>query len=837
MTLPQSSPGIRSVAQEVDVTTCHNYGTKKGWIRLSSNYQQNSPTMGKKKQQSKQNGEGYGVLKQGILKVYNNESQQVCEWTIDLNDYDVSIYPPGRQEHTLFSRSVALRLQRKPATDTKDAAYDNSPTPTTTQDKEIFFSCTRPIDKEDWYFGFVSVANSLPTSRRAIPFDPMAVASLITFVGKENHPVSEQNQQQQQQEQQRIPWFNAVLGRTFLGIYKTQRLQHFVFETLAKKTAKMKTPGFLGDIQVRSVDLGHAIPFVTNPTLVALHPDGTLVLDAQVDYNGGFKVVVETTVGGTFSIRVPLLLSLTLRSLSGTIRFKIKPPPSNRYWIGFCTMPTMKWSIVPAVSNCNVKISMVTKIIESKIRRLMTENMVLPNMEDIPFAKSDGLGGIFHNPTLDSLAGATDSTGGDLALDGGLQADPTIPNDDDLDSSLQQSFIINGSNDQEAVSTSIDPYSTSSPSSGRWSKFFNTRRRKNTASSGTPGPSSTTPSSTPLTASLAPSTTTPSSTPSTSSLAPSSTTQHTVIPNESPKNNNQSYLSIQVCNDMRGGNDDHQGPKLKANDVRDHIQSDTTRDINSDDDDTDQGTKERTSNADTNNDSINGSKKDTDISNPSAVLGGPYHISPSGTASSLANLASSKTLPTDTVADPTPPSDNDLAKDDDGNSITSTKSTRRKRIYNAAGYIFSKGKGLANELRDHRQQDLQVKRQQSLLHYNDQLQDMRRRCNENTTRRLSTSSTSSSSSSTMVDSLHQGPSSETPSLRQKSIPPLHLIHSDDIPATYDLTPQDRCASDDKPPLPPRRPHRKSAPPPLSSSPPSLHSFHDNSDGDIHPSPR
>lgn len=435
-------------------TKSHNYNTKQSWIFLSSTYQPKltSSAVG---QLPGKYGHGYGVLKQGILKIYESEMQRLCKGTLDLNNYEVSLYPSGRKEHILFSRSVALRLVRR-----KPRPKDDHTAQTTSADtdNELFFSCFRPIDKEDWYFAFLMANNDAPpsTSRHCISFDPIAIASLITFVNKEPDTATNRS----------IPWFNAILGRTFLGIYKTQRLQHYIFETLSKKTKKMKTtPGFLGDITIRSIDLGHAVPYFTNPTLVALHPDGTLALDMQVNYTGGFKVVVGTTMGVASSpLRVPILLSLTLQSLSSTLRFKIKPPPSNRYWIGFCTMPVMKWSIVPAVSSYNIKLSMVTKIIESKIRRMMMDTMVLPNMEDIPFAKSDGLGGLFFpmdddNASVTTPDAPTITTNDNTSMDGiGLVTNP--------------------------VSSVHASASTPTTSRRRWPKLFtSTRRRKNTSPS------------------------------------------------------------------------------------------------------------------------------------------------------------------------------------------------------------------------------------------------------------------------------------------------------------------------------------------------------------------
>ncbi|ORZ23213.1 putative integral membrane protein conserved region-domain-containing protein [Absidia repens] len=731
---------------KADVTTSHNYGTKEGWVILSSSYEPNTSSI---KRQTSGGKEGYGVFKQGILKIYNTETKQRCERTLDLNDYDVSIYPPGRQEHTLFSRSVALRLLRKQTafisatSNTSGETVSSSTTPsvrTTVHDNDLFFTCTRPIDKEDWYFAFMSVTNASPSSQhRAIPFDPMAVASLISFVGKEKY--------QHQPSDTPIPWFNAVLGRTFLGIYKTHRLQQYVFETLAKKTLKMKTPGFLGDIQVRSVDLGYAIPFVTNPTLVELCPDGTLILDALVDYSGGFKVVVEANAGGggvSFSIRVPLVLSLTLQSLSGTIRFKIKPPPSNRYWIGFCTMPTMKWSILPAVSNYNVKLSMVTKIIEAKIRRMMTENMVLPNMADIPFARSDGKGGIFHE--LSDMKGGDDGTvtnHADVVTTGSSSGDDDDGDNDsnDLNSPLRHSFTINDPFTTGHDDSATDVFS-SSPASGRWSKFFATRRRK------------------------------------TNTMTPA-------VDNKSVHDGQMMHGKPIHNGQIR--NDQHTS---KIADQQNESDTHGMEPQNRGDD-----MEKRYHGVDSTNDTEN------DTTTSIGDFGGPMYLSPSGTASTSTKRSSAASLTT-TAAESftTTSSSATLGPENDAISTNTAtvRSTPQKRIYNAAGYILSKGKGLANDLREHRQQDLLLKRQQSLLHYNDQLQDIRRRYNESTQQRRRRSSAASMGESAI-------------SHWNSSVPPLHLIRNNcNINAL--ITPHDV-----KPPLPPRPSRKPTLPHPIPSN--------------------
>lgn len=64
---------------------------------------------------------------------------------------------------------------------------------------------------------------------------------------------------------------------------------------------------------------------------------------------------------------------------------KIKPPPSNRLWVSFETMPKLEFDIVPIVSSRQITYGVIVRAIESRIREVLAETCVQPYWDDTPF--------------------------------------------------------------------------------------------------------------------------------------------------------------------------------------------------------------------------------------------------------------------------------------------------------------------------------------------------------------------------------------------------------------------------------------------------------------------
>ncbi|KAF9951740.1 hypothetical protein BGZ65_005771, partial [Modicella reniformis] len=195
-------------------------------------------------------------------------------------------------------------------------------------------------------------------------------------------------------------WFNSFLGRIFLGVYKTKKIQEIFIAKIKRKTLKLKRPSFLGEIKVRSFNIGHSIPYITRTKLHDLATNGELSAEFHMDYRGGIRVEIEVDVGLKLMtakpVKVTVVLAVLVKALSGMMTLKIKAPPTNRFWIGFQEPPEMDMVIEPIVADKAIKLNMVISAIKTKIEETMVEAIVLPNMDDYPFFDSRGTGGIFE---------------------------------------------------------------------------------------------------------------------------------------------------------------------------------------------------------------------------------------------------------------------------------------------------------------------------------------------------------------------------------------------------------------------------------------------------------
>ncbi|GAW22441.1 hypothetical protein ANO14919_119780 [Xylariales sp. No.14919] len=346
----------------------------------------------------------YVVLRHGHLMLFDDDEQLEVRHVISLVNHNVSIYSGGDRtpEGELFIKRNAICLARR--VDGKESLPDMQVS------KPFYLFSENCSAKEDFYFALLrnqeqtfAAQNIAPKPQR---FD---VKNIISLVQKLH--ASEDHMQTR--------WLNAFIGRIFLGIHQTKDIESLITEKLTKKISRVKRPSFLTRVAIQGISTGDSAPYITNPRLKDLSVEGELVTEADLKYTGNFRLEVAATaridLGPRFKAReVNLVLAVVLRKLEGHIFFKVKPPPSNRIWFCFQSMPKMEMTIEPIVSSRQITYNVILRQIENRIKEVVAETLVLPFWDDTPFFSTEHKkwrGGIFdqddevvHSPEHAALA-------------------------------------------------------------------------------------------------------------------------------------------------------------------------------------------------------------------------------------------------------------------------------------------------------------------------------------------------------------------------------------------------------------------------------------------------
>lgn len=219
----------------------------------------------------------YVVLRHRCLMLYDDVEQLEVRHVVPLADYIPTIYAgqveDGIPEGELYIKRNAIRLKPKAA---QDRSWDVKK-----QELDTFYLFSEDCSlKEDLYFAMIAAQQEVSDCRTHTPL-PLNTNHLIALVQRLH--ASEEHMETR--------WLNALLGRMFLGIYRTQAVEEHMRRKIAKKISRVSKPGFLSDIELRRIDVGNGLPYITNPRLRELNVDGSLMIEMDVSYNGGFSMV------------------------------------------------------------------------------------------------------------------------------------------------------------------------------------------------------------------------------------------------------------------------------------------------------------------------------------------------------------------------------------------------------------------------------------------------------------------------------------------------------------------------------------------------------------------
>ncbi|NXL65723.1 TEX2 protein, partial [Chordeiles acutipennis] len=79
----------------------------------------------------------------------------------------------------------------------------------------------------------------------------------------------------------------------------------------------------------------------------------------------------------------PLLLTVEVQELAGTLAVNIPPPPTDRVWYSFRVPPQLELKVHPKLGEREVTFLHVTEWIEKKLQHEFQKVLVMPNMDDL----------------------------------------------------------------------------------------------------------------------------------------------------------------------------------------------------------------------------------------------------------------------------------------------------------------------------------------------------------------------------------------------------------------------------------------------------------------------
>jgi len=319
------------------------------------------------------------VLRHGHLMLYDSPAELEVRHVISMAHHSVSLSDGDGDDEAMLDSDLFIKRTAILLKPLASSAIDDVIKGSSAQPKPFYLFSSNCSEKEDFYHALVAAQTDSPSPQ---PLDSSCSIKLQSNI--HSNSLTPETRA-----------FNALINRVFLALHRTPFLEDLVREKIEKKISRVAKPAFISYVSVQSIDLGDAGPILSNPRLKDINISGDMVLSMDVKYTGGVKIVISAVakldLGQRFKVRtVDLVLAGSLQRLQGRMLVRVKPPPSNRIWFCFETIPDMEIKIEPVVSSRQITYNWILRTIENRIREVFAETLVKPNWDDMPFFDTHG---------------------------------------------------------------------------------------------------------------------------------------------------------------------------------------------------------------------------------------------------------------------------------------------------------------------------------------------------------------------------------------------------------------------------------------------------------------
>lgn len=185
--------------------------------------------------------------------------------------------------------------------------------------------------------------------------------------------------------QHQTDWFNVLFSKFYQEYAQSPQYNQIFLQKLNEKLQKINRPGFIGEIQVSSVNFGQNSFYVYNPS-VKEQANRSQVILFDLDYGGDSPLQITLTTRIILNwprenIGVPISLKVSMEKLSGRCQLVIPSELDPKCSLSFLEFPDVKFSISSQVGSKNIlsNIPRVTQFFQNKLHAYVQKEFTLPN--------------------------------------------------------------------------------------------------------------------------------------------------------------------------------------------------------------------------------------------------------------------------------------------------------------------------------------------------------------------------------------------------------------------------------------------------------------------------